>query len=267
MRSWSTQRAPFVEPFSKEYVDRHRTLVSEALATKALIHRFARGRRLPRPYGVGMDERVVEYPWTFAQRPGGKVLDAGSALNHAHILDEFLPTFEDLHVVTLAPETLSFTERRISYVYSDLRDLPFRDAYYDTIISISTLEHVGMNTARYGAAPSTRGNPRDELRAAVRELKRVLSPGGLLLITVPYGIAGDHGWFRQFDHDGVQELIDAIAPRELSIAVYAYSSEGWQVSSLAGSAGAKYQDPPPNADIASDLAAAARAVVCVRALP
>lgn len=234
------------------------------LHTPRTIDRFAHARRLPRRYGVGLDERVVEYPWLFAQKPTGRVLDAGSTLNHAHILDRFLPMFADLHIVTLSPEAVAFTERGVSYLYADLRHLPFRDAYYDTIVSISTLEHVGMDNERYGVGDARGDDPRSGLPRAVHELKRVLSPGGVLLLSVPYGVAEDHGWFRQFDRIGVDELVAAIDPHHLDIQTYAYSRDGWQVSSLDEARHMRYHDLSTTRQ-ADDLAAAARAVVCLRA--
>jgi SAM-dependent methyltransferase len=223
-------------------------------------------RKLPRHYGVGLDERVVEYPWLWAQKPRGRVLDAGSTLNHAHILDRFLSSVESLDIVTLVPEEVSFPERGVSYVYADLRDLPFRDDYYDTIVSISTLEHVGMDNAQYGGAAPHDDDPQSALLAGVSELRRVLTPGGSLLITVPYGAQENHGWFRQFDRAAIEELIDAIAPREVELTVFAYSSHGWRRSTLEAAADARYHDSAINKHRAPDLAAAARAVACARAV-
>lgn len=235
------------------------------LQAPRIIDRFAHAQRLPRGYGVALDERVVEYPWLFAQKPTGRALDAGSTLNHAHILDCFLPTLANLHIVTLAPEAVAFTERGVSYIYADLRDLPIRNAYYDTIVSISTLEHVGMDNARYGVVNPTVKDPRPSLGDAVDELKRVLSPGGVLLVTVPYGVAEDHGWFRQFDRQAIEELVEAIAPRKLEVQTYAYSRVGWQASSLEEARHMRYHDLATTTGQAEDLAAAARAVVCIRA--
>jgi len=240
-------------------------VVSAALDSDKLLERFADARRLPRRYGVGLDERVVEYPWVLAQRPRGRVLDAGSALNHAHVLDRFLPATSALHVVTLAPEPVSFPERGVTYVYADLRDLPFPDDSFDAVVSISTLEHVGMDNSRYGAATPTGKDPRAALRAAVGELRRVLAPGGMFLVTAPYGRPEDHGWFRQFGPEDVDELVGLLGATDPRVAVYAHSSRGWRLSSLAAAANERYHALPDPPAYGRDQAAAARAVVCVRA--
>jgi SAM-dependent methyltransferase len=240
--------------------------VQRALAAPTVVDRFAAARRLTPSYGIGLDERVVEYPWLLSRRPSGRVLDAGSTLNHAHVLDCFLPLFSSLHVVTLTPEERSYTERGVSYVYADLRDLPFRDSYYDTVVSISTLEHIGMNNVRYGATgaePSA--EPRRAMLAALTELRRVLAPGGLFLATVPYGRAEAHGWFRQFDRGDVEDLVAGLDARSASVDVFEYSRSGWQRSALARAAQARYRDSTGQTEPGEDFAVAARAVACISA--
>lgn len=257
--------APLV-PYSEEYVSRQQAFVTTQLDSRAVIDVFATSAPLPLNFGIGLDERVVEYPWLLSRRPCGRVLDAGSTLNHEHILDRFLPLFGSLHTVTLAPEESVFAERGISYLYADLRDLPLRSGYYDTVVSVSTLEHVGMDTTRYGAADEAEPDPRPSLLAAVRELRRVLAQSGRLLFTVPYGVPEDHGWLRQFDQSVLEDVLAEIAPREQDVTVYGYTASGWQVSSLTAAADARYHDATLHKLAAEkDLAPAARAVACVEA--
>lgn len=250
-------------PWSEEYTDSHRRFLAEMLETERVLDRFASGRRLPHAYGVGLDERVVELPWVLAQRPYGRVLDAGSSLNHAHVLDALLPRVDALHVVTLAPEERSFPERGVSYLYADLRDLPLRDGFYDTVVCVSTLEHVGMDTGRFGAGTARNPDPAAEARNALAELRRVLKPDGTLLVTVPYGRREDHGWFRQFGREDVDELLGELGA-QAKLTVYAYSPRGWELSSLDKAAEARYHEHGSDPKPVLDRAAGARAVVCVR---
>ena len=242
----------------------HATFVSDMLDDAEIGAPFATADRLPPGYGVGFDERVVEYPWLFAQQVEGRVLDAGSTLNHAHILDRFLPRVDALHIVTLAPEAWAFTERGVSYLFADLRDLPFRDGLYDTVVSISTLEHVGMDNTLYGHPRGNADHPEQGLRRAVAELRRVARAGGRLLVTVPYGRPEDHGWLRQFDAAELAKLVDSMGPAQVAVTVYAYSDLGWQLSSPELAADAAYQ-PPFGPAVADDGAVAARAVACIAA--
>jgi SAM-dependent methyltransferase len=170
---------------------------------------------------------------------------------------------DELHVVTAAPEAQSFPERGVSYLYADLRQLPYRDGYFDTVVSLSTLEHVGKDNSRYGG-PEGAGDPDEELGRALVELRRVLVPGGTLLVTVPYGRREDHGWFRQFDEEEVERLVSLAAPRRHELRVFAYERTGWRGSSLRAAADASYRDFTADPRPSDDLAAAARAVACIR---
>jgi SAM-dependent methyltransferase len=257
------ERFPAPEtPWSDEYLERHRRLVSTVLDDDGFLAAAGRGEALPSGYGVGFDERVVEFPWLFAQGLGGRVLDAGSALNHEHILEHALPRVDDLHVVTLAPEPLAFPERGVSYVFADVRDLPYRNGYFDTVVSVSTLEHIGMDNTLYGVAQGRAADPERELLRAANELVRVTAPGGHILVTVPYGQREDHGRLRQFDHADVDALIAGLGG-EPSVTVFAYDGDGWQVSDLDRAADKRYRDFLTDPSPMPDLAAAARAVVCV----
>jgi SAM-dependent methyltransferase len=250
--------------WNEEYARGHADLVSFLLGDDDTLTLFAEAGRLPRGFGVGYDERVVEYPWLLAQRPRGRVLDAGSTLNHAHVLGRLLPQLDALEIVTLAPEADAFPELGITYAFADLRELPYEDGSFDTVVSLSTVEHVGMDTRVYGADEPRAEDPRAEARRAVRELRRVAAPGGTVLVSVPYGVPSDHGWFRQFDRGDVEDLATAAAPASVSVAVYRYASDGWQVSSLEGAADAMYWDHHSDPERPADGAAAARAVACLR---
>lgn len=130
---------------------------------------FATGAPLPAGYGAGFDERLVEFPWALAQGLGGRVLDAGSTLNHAYVLDAVMPEVDEQHVVTLAPEPRAFWQRGISYVFADLRELPYRDGWFDSVVSLSVLEHVGMDNALYGAGSDRASDVAAATADAVRE--------------------------------------------------------------------------------------------------
>ncbi len=188
-----------------------------------------------------MDERIVEYPWTLGQRPTGMTLDAGSTLNHEFVLDRLLPVLQGLHIVTLAPEARAFPERGISYLYADLRELPVRSGFYDTVISLSVLEHVGLDNALYGAGAARKGDPEREVKRAMTELVRVLKPGGTMLVSVPYGVPERLGWVRQFNRREVEQLIELARPESYRIEIFREDALGWQRSTLDAAASARYR--------------------------
>lgn len=262
MRLPPPSRVP-LEIRTRRYIARHSATVKAALADPGFLDAVRDGGRLPPGYGVRLDERVVEFPWLLSMAPSGIVLDAGSTLNHAHVLDAMLPGIDDLHIATLEPELHAFTQRRISYAYCDLRALPYRDDLFDTIVSSSTLEHVGADNERYGAAVARAADPDAELRRALAELRRVLAPGGRMLVTVPYGVAEDRGWMRQFDRAGIDRLVELAGAGSAQVTVFAYGPEGWQSSDLDAAAGARFRDDDRENGGDGDEAAAARAVACL----
>lgn len=257
----SLPEAP-VEPWTPEYAERHRDFVSAVLDDPSLLMVFKAEGNLPDGYGVGFDERVVEFPWIFTREVHGRMLDAGSALNHAHTLARLRPRVRELHVVTLAPEPQAYPYLDVSYLYADLRELPLRDETYDVVASISTLEHVGMDNSQYGA-PGASPDPDGDLAQATRELWRVLKPGGRLYVTVPYGERADHSWLRVFDSAALDSLIDAFGPAEPEEVVFAYDAGGWRFSSRDEAKSLRYRDPFSGEEPGDDRAAAARAVACV----
>lgn len=253
------------EPFAGDYSEHQTRFLTALLTEPALLEPFAREEALPRGFGVGLDERVVEYPWLLAAEARGRVLDAGSVLNHALVLDRFLPTFDSLTIVTLEPEAVAFTDRKVAYAYDDLRDLPFRDGRFDTVVSLSTLEHVGMDNTSYGSELGRTENPGAALELAVSELVRVLSPDGTLLASVPFGAPEDHGWFRQFGGKELDELCQMLEPADIALQFFRYDGDGWRRATRDEAADAQYR--AATASPADDRAAAARAVACIRARP
>jgi hypothetical protein len=88
----------------------------------------------------------------------------------------------------------------------------------------------------------------------------VVTPGGRVLVTVPYGRGEDHGWFRQFDEAALGRVLEGC---HAGVTVYSYGPGGWQLGSLAGARDARYQDHSADGTPAPDRAAAARAVACI----
>lgn len=88
-------------------------------------------------------------------------------------------------------------------VAADIHTLPFQDNSLDAVIAESVLEHL-----------------RDPVRA-VKEMHRVLKPGGLLYIVIPL-IIGYHsspGDYYRWTTSGVREMLKDFKEQELGIAV------------------------------------------------
>jgi hypothetical protein len=233
--------------------------IEDRAMRKAVNHRFRQWRErhilaaiaagavrwdVPRggdPFGVGIDERIVEFPLAFQvadfQQPG-RILDAGAAMNLSYIRQAIgTPAASVIHFTQSGDKELCrFQGDRYSYLFGDLRRTDFRDDAFDRILCISTLEHVGMDNSRYGgeqewdskgvgasvSLPAGDGSHLD----AVVEMLRILAPGGQLVITVPFGQARTHGWYQVFDQEGVAQILDVCLGHDILEKHYFYR-QGW----------------------------------------
>lgn len=217
-------------------------------------------------YGFRLDERVVEYPWVFSRLPiaPGRLLDAGSALNFDFLLE--LPALKSkkVHVCTLAPEADCFWDKGVAYLFEDLRQLPYRDGWFDWVVCLSTLEHIGMDNTLLYTQDSTNkeARPRDFL-FAVQELRRVLKSGGTIYLSVPFGKAANHGWLQIFDSPMIEEIIATFRPAGHSTVCFLYHHDGWRSSNAQEAAGATFFDIHHAKGYDPDFAASARAVCCL----
>lgn len=254
-------------PWVAGYLDRRDDEVLRSIADSNLLERFRGGETLPIGYGIGIDERIVEYPWLISRlgRCDGWILDAGGTLNHPSLLATSPITDYRLLVVTLAPESFLSHSGRVSYLFDDLRSLPIQNESFVAITCLSTLEHVGLdNTLIYTDNQNFNQCQRGDYAKVLTEFHRILEPGGKLFCTMPFGQPTASSWLQQFDATMVQAVIDAFECTSNRVDVFAYSEEGWQRSTIEDSADAIYFDVHASGRRREpDLAAAARAVVCI----
>lgn len=253
------------KPWSRGYFEYKWREIGAVLKNNDLLKLFNNGEKLPEKYGIGVDERVVEIPWAISQIDDdyAEMLDAGSALNFKEIIEHKNIVSKNLFIMNLNPESNCFWKKGVSYVYSDIRNAPFKSDNFDIISCVSTLEHMGMdNTQIYTKEKKFKENNGDYL-PAVLEMKRMLKPGGTLFITVPFGKYENHGFFQQFDSQMVQRIVNAFGGVGYKVVFYKYSKDGWQISSREQCEGSEYFNIRTSNKISHDGAAAARAVACV----
>lgn len=219
-------------PFARSYPVCRDFYIARTIRDEALLRVFQEGLQLPSEFGVGLDERVVEYPWVlsklFKYKEKCQFLDAGSTLNHEFIMRHPLAEGQRWTILTLAPESECFCNLGVSYVYDDLRAMPFRDQCFDAAFCISVVEHIGMDNTHYTGDDSYRQNrPQDYIRA-INEMKRVLRPNGWLFLTVPFGLYENHGWLQQFDSAMLLKLICEFQASKHEKTFFRSTPRGWQ---------------------------------------
>lgn len=179
-----------------------------------------------------LDERPVEYFEVFNvlklhAGSNASVLDAGSVLNFQRLVP-FMSSLKKVSIFTLAPEAHNAVGENLSFSYGDLRDMPFENESFHCVVSISTLEHVGLdNTKLYSNTASHKEYNPDSATKAVEEMWRVVQKGGTVLISVPYGKAAVYDWLRIFDENALSELYSTTSWGKVERRFYRNGSNGW----------------------------------------
>lgn len=253
-------------PWSFGYSVYKRQFLQRAVQDLELLERFRTGKALPMNYAYRLDERAIEIPWILSHLPAGNqaLLDAGGVLAHRSLATTPLLTEKRLYACSITPENISDMADNLSWIQADLRELGIADSAVDLVCCVSTLEHVGMdNTLHYAAKQSFRENAPQSYRQAVIEMRRVLRPGGLLLLTVPFGIYQNMKWQQQFDAQMIEDVIALFEGETLAVNYFKFTRTGWQVTSQAACNGCRYFNYLATPINAPDFAPAARAVACL----
>ncbi len=250
------------KPWSEGYGIYKAREINKALHSDALLTQFRYFRALPKRYGLGLDERIIEYPWVIVRLQGGgniKVLDAGGSMNYDFVMA--LPCLSQMvfSCLTLMPENKTYNSKFLE-VIGDLRHSEFPNEYFDLVVCLSTLEHIGMDTTMYGQTVVATNI--QDYKKALLEIRRVVRPRGAILITIPYGKYHNHGWLQQFSHEMVENIIALIAPNSHSEYYYRYTSDGWQIATAEACDSAEHSDVHNYANKKMKCAAA-EAVCCI----
>lgn len=254
--------------WSEGYVEYKYKEIKKAIQNPEMLEAFC-NQNLPSNYGCRIDERVVEYPWIFSQLSpkATTMLDAGSTFNFEYLLDEPILANKYLFIHTYHPENPNFNQKRISYVYGDLRELPYKDNFFEEIICQSTIEHIDMDNSMYGydIAHVKEEKKSYEYIKAVKELVRVLKDKGTLLITFPYGKFENHGFFQQFDSEMLNKILEDFEGKgNCKVSFLRYLPEGWIFCSQEDCKDIESFNPHTGRGRGEDGAAHCRSICCIK---
>ena len=226
---------------------------------------FNNGKLTPN-YGFRIDERIIEYPWLFSRltTDEGDLLDAGSTLNFEFILNQPSLQSKKIFISTLAPEGNCYWRRGISYIFEDLRNCCYKDIFFDYVVCISTAEHIGLdNTLLYTQDLSKKETNPNSYLTAIKEFYRILKPGGILYLTLPFGRKQNRRWFQVFDNQMIDEIITTFNPSLVIENYFRYQPNGWEKSSRELSRDATCFDIHQQTEYDSDFAAFSRGIICL----
>lgn len=137
--------------------------------------------------------------WAFEQivkNPPTSHIDVGSHHKFVALLSKVVPvTMVDIRPLSLPVETLNFKQ-------GSILELPFEDNSVESLSSLCVVEHIGLG--RYGDPLDPYGSEK-----AISELKRVISLGGNLYISIPIGTHGCTFFnaHRVFEEQYIEDLL------------------------------------------------------------
>jgi SAM-dependent methyltransferase len=157
---------------------------------------------------TNVNERIVEIPYVYRAlarvKEGASIVDVGAgeslvALSLASLGYE---------VTAVDPRPYRFEHPRLRSVTDQIEEWE-PDTRFDTVVCISTIEHIGIGA--YGVPPK---DGRADL-AAMRRMRALTKPGGLLVLTTRYGRAAVDEFQRTYDRAGIEQLLDGWEVEEL----------------------------------------------------
>jgi SAM-dependent methyltransferase len=198
------------------------------------------------PYGRGKTERAIEIPWALSKYNGGtRVLEVGCSFASEN--PEYIQALRDLNIPELHGIDVSSVDApHFIKRTADIRDSGYEAGFFDFILCISTLEHVGKDNTKYykpvAELPRHWQETSKPDAEALIEIFRILRPGGKLIVTVPFGKFVDYGWFTHYDSRAISTLFESIPSASISAEYFKYTEEGWMACAAAELAETSYGD-------------------------
>lgn len=164
--------------------------------------------------GMVTTERVVEYPFIYQNLVAvtGPILDIGCA--HSGLPIALASCGYRVIGIDFLP--YPYRHPNLRAVRGDAMRCPFAAGSFGAVLAISAIEHIGLG--HYGDPTAGPGD-----REVVREIARILRPGGRAIITVPFGRALTDDFMRVYDPPRLQALLAPLSPLRVQ---YAMSREG-----------------------------------------
>ncbi|NNF55474.1 MAG: DUF268 domain-containing protein [Acidimicrobiales bacterium] len=149
-----------------------------------------------------VNERIMEVPYVLQSLaplpPGSAVLDIGGGESTLG----FSLASLGYRTTVIEPQGYPFEHPNLEVLLHPLEDLP-PGRTFDAVVLLSTIEHFGIGHYSGGPEPDE-----DADLAAMKLVAKLLSPNGLLSLTVPYGPAEVNELERIYDLERLQRLLE-----------------------------------------------------------
>ena len=162
------------------------------------------------PGGVrltNVNERIVEIPHVYRAlarvEPGGKVADVG-AVESLVALSLAMLGYE---VTAVDLRTYPFEHPKLRSVIGPVEEWDEKPETFDAIVCLSTIEHIGLGA--YGEAAK---DGRTDIEA-MKRMRELVKPGGLLVLTTRFGTAGEDEFQRTLRSARAREAPRGLAGR------------------------------------------------------
>lgn len=176
-------------------------------------------------YKFSVYERIVEYPFIHSNinLAHGKILDIGCGSSRLPV--ELASRGYQAWAIDLTKYPYPITHPNLVFVQGDIRKTLFPDNFFDRVIAVSSIEHIGLGTDN---------DPYGDKRA-MAEVVRILKVGGKVIITVPFGgkdisFINNEPRYRVYDFEALEKLFSNLKIEKIE---YAAKKEGnWVPASL-----------------------------------
>jgi SAM-dependent methyltransferase len=201
--------------------DRARRGGAYVLGVTADLASQARQRLLATNGGLSLQgDRWVEWSFCFARMTNGPgtTLDFGADIGFLAITAA--QRGHDVIAFDRLASMLDYVHPRVRHVQGDILTHDFGDQRFDQILNCSSVEHVGLG-GRYGSSDAADGD-----LEAMAAMRRLLTPGGRMLLTIPVGrdmvCAPQH---RIYGEERLPRLVDGYGIDEQQF--WCKSAAGW----------------------------------------
>jgi len=143
--------------------------------------------------------RIVEYPWVLRNMPyKGRILDVGSTGSQLTLM--LVGLGYEVWTIDIRKYEFDGVSNDLHCILGDIRRTDFPDCFFDIVLAVSTIEHVGLG--RYGDPVDIEGD-----KNAIKEIRRIMSNEGVLLMTAPFGKRCVSKLHRVYDHEALFTLL------------------------------------------------------------